>query len=121
MVPMVLDIISSPECLASELYPDLPVLVKLLSALHDLRLIYRVLPSSGQVLNDSDRVSSIVLKTSIGAPIRCSPRLPYQISSRIDLGVKPFFLNADSLLDPKTHDQNSRRKLHSAFIFHKWP
>jgi hypothetical protein len=60
------DNVSSPECLASELYPnvlDIPVSTKLPSALLGLRLTHRVLPSSGRVLNDSDQVSSIFLKT----------------------------------------------------------
>jgi hypothetical protein len=67
---------AAPECLTSEFYPnelDLPVPAKLLSDLPDLRLIHRVLPGFGRVLNDSDRVSSSPLKTRIGAPIRCSP------------------------------------------------
>jgi hypothetical protein len=109
MVPMVPNIISNPECLASELPPNvlnLPVLVKLPSALFDIRLTRRVLLGPGQVLNNSDRVSSIFLKTRIGAPIRCSLRLPYQISPRIDSSVKPCFSNADSLLDPKARDKN---------------
>jgi hypothetical protein len=91
----------------SDLYPielDLPISAMLLSALLDLRPTHQVPADSGRVLNDSDRVSSGLLKMQIGAPIRCCPRLPYQISSRIDSGVKYFFSNVDSLLDPKTHN-----------------
>jgi hypothetical protein len=64
---------TTPDCLASELYPnepDLPNLAKLSSPLPDLKLIRRVLPDSGRVLNDPGRVSSSPLKTRIGAPSR---------------------------------------------------
>jgi hypothetical protein len=66
---------ATPECLASELYliePDLPALAKFPSALPELKLSRRVLRGSGQVLNDSDRVSSSLLKTRIGALSRCT-------------------------------------------------
>jgi hypothetical protein len=57
VVPMVPDLISSPECLASELHPnvlDLPILAKVPSALPSLKLAHRVLLGSGRVQNDSD-------------------------------------------------------------------
>jgi hypothetical protein len=114
---------AAPECLASELCPnvlDLPVLEKLPSALSNLRSTCHVLPGSSRVLNDSGRVSSSFLKMWIGAPIRSSPRLPYQISPRIDSVVKPCFSNVDSLLNLKTSDQNSHQKLLSTFIFYTW-
>jgi hypothetical protein len=78
------------ECLASKLYPnvlDLPISAKMSSALLDIRLTHQVLPGSGRVLNDSSQVSSSLLKMWIGALSRCSPRLPYQISQRINSGV----------------------------------
>jgi hypothetical protein len=65
----------APECLASKLYYDeldLPVLVKLSSALPGLKLVCRVLLGSGRVLNDSDQVPSSPLKTQIGASNRCT-------------------------------------------------
>jgi hypothetical protein len=67
--------LAAPECLARELYPDEPdppVPVKLLSAPPDSKLVRRVLPDTGRVPNDSDRVSSSPLKTRIGAPSRCT-------------------------------------------------
>jgi hypothetical protein len=48
---------ATPECLASELYPDeldLPVLAKLSSALPSLKLVRRVLLGSNRVLKDSN-------------------------------------------------------------------
>jgi hypothetical protein len=48
---------AAPECLASELHHyllDLPILVKLPSALPGLKLVCQVLLGSGRVLNDSD-------------------------------------------------------------------
>jgi hypothetical protein len=60
---------AAPEYLASELYPNelnLPALSKLPSALPDFKLIHRLLPDSGHVPNDSDRVSSCPLKMRIG-------------------------------------------------------
>jgi hypothetical protein len=48
---------AAPECLASEVSPnvlDLPVSAKLPSALSDLGLTHRVLLGSGRVINDSD-------------------------------------------------------------------
>jgi hypothetical protein len=66
---------ASLECLASKLSPnvlDFPVSAKLLSALSDLRLTRWVLLGSGQVLNDSDWVSSSFLKMWIGTRSRCT-------------------------------------------------
>jgi hypothetical protein len=69
-------------------YSDPPTLAKLPNALFHIEITHWVLFGSSRVLNDFDWVPPNLIKTRIGAPNRCSPRLPYQISSRIDSGVK---------------------------------
>jgi hypothetical protein len=68
-------------------YSDLPILAKLPSALFNLEQLiefYLAPIECEMALTESHQV----LKILIGAPIRCSLRLSYQISPGIDLGVK---------------------------------
>jgi hypothetical protein len=79
--------------------PNLPCLVELLSALFCLEYLAECLAMLVECY--------LVDLMRIGAPIRCSPQLPYQISQRIDLGVYLVItLDFNSYSDPEFHGPN---------------
>jgi hypothetical protein len=119
VVPMVPNLVSSPRMLAKRaLIPINHIFLSWQS--------YQVLCStwnnslsqfsSGQVINGSDWVHQVSLKTRIGAP-RCCPRLSYQISSRIDSGVKICYYSECRLIFPL--DPGIRDQIYS--IYHYFP
>jgi hypothetical protein len=114
---MVPDVVSSPECLASEHYPNelnLPALVKLPSARPDFKLIHQVLPDSVRVLNDSDRVSSCPLKMHIGvAPVSHTKSLQVLIwESNLVLQMPTTFLIRRFVIRIRINN--------FSLILHKW-
>jgi hypothetical protein len=112
LVPMIPNLVSSPRVFGKR---ALVLIIQIFltwrswqSALFDLEELvecYLALVECSMPLTESQQV----LKTRIGAPNRCSPRLTYQISPRIDSGVKfcncskcrllfLFFLTRESMI-----------------------